>query len=327
MRRLIVAALIAVAALLSGCGTGFPSIQLGESRTLAAAASAAQERANRFSSGDYAGAWLLSSKQLHDAISQGDYVTYQQACASKLTRLPRTVIGVRMDGDNRAIVREEVMGFKNSMTMVYEDGSWVQAPSDFWIQNAGKSAYQIIAESKSAGRCASDEPLPPTITTASPTPSPTPTTPNQPPISWPDTTEVRADRPGDYAHLVAVRLARNDGFDRLVLEFAERVPSYTVGYRPLPARADGSGNEIPLPGASAVVYIALKPATADGWDGGGRTYFGPSKVTNGTAIVTEAKEAGDFESHLTWVVGLRAKVKFSVLVFAGPPRLVIDFQH
>ena len=74
-------------------------------------------------------------------------------------------------------------------------------------------------------------------------------------------------RPGGTAHLVTVRLARHDGYDRLVLEFADRVPGYTVGYRPLPAQADASGEEIPTPGASALIQLALTPATASGWVG------------------------------------------------------------
>jgi hypothetical protein len=45
------------------------------------------------------------------------------------------------------------------------------------------------------------------------------------------------------------------------------VPSYTVGYRPLPAQPDASGEEIPLAGASAVVQVSLNPATGDGWGG------------------------------------------------------------
>ena len=94
--------------------------------------------------------------------------------------------------------------------------------------------------------------------------------------------DVREVRSGDTAHLVEVRLAGNDGFDRLVLEFADRVPGYTVGYRPLPARADGSGDEIPLPGASATVKVALNPATGGGWSGDTRTYFGPSTVAANT---------------------------------------------
>ena len=69
------------------------------------------------------------------------------------------------------------MGFKNSSTMMYEDGKWAEAPSDFWIQNAGKPVAQIIAEDKAGGSCG-NEGLSPTVrsSTASPTPTPTPTT-------------------------------------------------------------------------------------------------------------------------------------------------------
>lgn len=167
--------------LTSGCGLKLPSVTSvsaqitgDEPRTLAAATKAAQERDNRYRSGDYAGAWLLSSKQLHDAISQTDYVKYAQTCTTALAKLPDTVSGVRMDGDDHAIVREEVMGFKNSITMVYEDGKWVMAPDDFWIQNAGKPVQQTINEQKAAGKCGAEAPSSPAPTT---TAEPTPATP------------------------------------------------------------------------------------------------------------------------------------------------------
>jgi hypothetical protein len=124
-----------------------------------------------------------------------------------------------------------------------------------------------------------------------------------------------------------VRLARHDEYDRFVLEFADRVPSYTVGYRPLPARADASGEEIPLPGASAAVEVSLNPATSKGWSGTERTYFGPSTLSADTTVITEAKAAGDFENVLTWVVGVRSVAPFAVAVFDGPPGLVIDVKH
>ncbi len=136
---------------------------------------------------------------------------------------------------------------------------------------------------------------------------------------------MREVRSGDTAHLVEVRLAGHDGFDRLVLEFADRVPGYTVGYRPPPAQADGSGAEIPLPGANAS-YMSRSPPQPVGMTTR-ETYFGSTTVTGGTASVTEVKAAGDFEAVLNWVAGLRAKVPFRVLVLDGPPRLVIDFQH
>ena len=105
------------------------------------------------------------------------------------------------------------------------------------------------------------------------------------------TADVSQAPTGNVAHLAAVRLAGQDGFDRLVLEFADRVPGYTVGYRPLPAHADASGAEIALPGASALLQLTLNPATAEG-GGGARSYFGPSEVRADTASISEAKAAG-----------------------------------
>jgi hypothetical protein len=138
------------------------------------------------------------------------------------------------------------------------------------------------------------------------------------------TADVHADPSAEMAHLTAVRLAGHDGFDRMVLEFADRVPGYTVGYRPLPAREDASGLEIPLPGAGAVLQISIIPATAAGWGGGPQTYSGPGDLSANTGSVTEFKSAGDFEAVLTWVAGVRMQQPFRVLVLDGPPRLVVD---
>ena len=85
------------------------------------------------------------------------------------------------------------------------------------------------------------------------------------------TADVSAEPLVDMAHLAAVRMAGHDGFDRMVLEFADHVPGYTVGYRPLPAREDASGFEIPLPGAGALLQMTLTRATAAGWGGGPQT--------------------------------------------------------
>ena len=78
----------------------------------------------------------------------------------------------------------------------------------------------------------------------------TPHPPATPPgLPGAGTADVSQAPTGNVAHLATGRLAGQDGFDRLVLEFADRVPGYTVGYRPLPAHADASGAEIALPGA------------------------------------------------------------------------------
>lgn len=141
------------------------------------------------------------------------------------------------------------------------------------------------------------------------------------------TADVQADPTGDMAHLAGVRLAGEDGYDRLVLAFTDRVPGYTIGYQPLPARQDASGFEIPLPGATTVLHLSLTPATAAGWGGGPPTYSGPGRLTADTRSVTEVKIAGDFEAVLTWVMGVRTQEPFRVQVLDGPPRLVVDVAH
>jgi hypothetical protein len=333
MRRQFVAVIVTLSMVVSACGLQLPDeidlpTQLtgNEPKTLEAATTAAQEVADRLTSGDFAGVWLMLSKQVRDNISQADYVTLQNACTK--TGLPARVTGVRLDSPTTAIVRWNadvpgLSGFKVTKTMVYEDGKWVEAPDPEYVQDyGGLNVEQIIAKRISTGHCSKS--TPPTSTAPS---SIAPPTISAPPLRMPATSDAHADRNGGTGHLVAVRLARNDGYDRIVLEFADQVPSYTVGYRPLPAHADASGDEIPLPGASALVQITLTGATGSGWSGDPQTYFGPSTVTGDTAVVTEAKAAGDFEAVLTWVVGLRSEVPFSVLVFAGPPRLAIDFVH
>jgi len=157
-----------------------------------------------------------------------------------------------------------------------------------------------------------------------------PATPARPatpaPLPYAGTSDIRVPRAG-AGHLSAVRLARQDGYDRLVLEFTDQVPGYTVGYRALPATADGSGADVPLPGATTFVAITLSPAAAHRDDTGAPTYTGPATVDGNTVQVTQARAAGDFEAVLNWVVGTRKKTPFRVLELTGPPRLVVDFQH
>lgn len=125
-----------------------------QAKTLEAATAAAQEDANRYSSGDIAGDWEMGSKQVHDGISKTDYVTLQETC--KDTGVPITVTGVRMEGPDTAIVRQEIKilgGFTQSLTMVYEEGQWVWTPSDKLTKELGKPIDQIIADEKADGNC------------------------------------------------------------------------------------------------------------------------------------------------------------------------------
>jgi hypothetical protein len=172
--------------------------------------------------------------------------------------------------------------------------------------------------------------IPSTETTAAPpaaiTPTAPPAPPKPPPLPGAGTADVGISRSGT-GHLTAVRLGNMGSYDRLVLEFKDQVPGYTIGYRPLPAKADGSGDDISLPGAKALVMVTMRSASGYDSDNSSPTYAGSNEVSGKSVQVTQAKAAGDFESVLTWAVGLKSKVPFKVTLMNNPPRLVIDFQH
>lgn len=162
LTRLLVAVYL-VAILTSACGIKQPDqislpteITGGDPKTLEAATAAAQESADRQASGDFAGVWLMMSKQVRDKISQADFVTLQNACPK--AGLPIHVTGVRMDSPDVAIVRMNVdmpvlSGFKFTQTMVYEDGKWARTPDPDHAQDYGLPVEQIIAKRKATGEC------------------------------------------------------------------------------------------------------------------------------------------------------------------------------
>ena len=122
-------------------------------KDLDAAIAAAQEKSDRHASGDFAGEWLLYTKDLRDHISQQAFVQYSKTCS--MTGLKINVAGGRMDGADRAIVRLEVLGVTKSFTWLYEDGAWYQEPTEFLTSNYGKSEEQLIAADRAEGQCKS----------------------------------------------------------------------------------------------------------------------------------------------------------------------------
>ena len=173
---------------------------------------------------------------------------------------------------------------------------------------------------------------PTTTTTTATTPTTTATTP-QPqgidPLTGASTRPVvvRASN-GSTALLRAVRAARNEGYDRIVFEFANALPGYDVRYVQPPVRQDGSGAVVQLKGAhllrvrmeNALDADLTKPSAPS-------TYDGPGRFDPATPEIAELVRTGGFEAVLTWVAGLRDRVDFRVTTLSGPPRLVVDVRN
>jgi hypothetical protein len=118
-----------------------------------AATAALQEKADRHASGDFAGEWLLFTKDMRDHLSQQTFVEYSEACSSPAAGLKITVGGGRLDGPGRAVLRQELLGVSKAATMLYEDGGWYKEPDEFLTSSYGKSSDEMIAADKAAGHC------------------------------------------------------------------------------------------------------------------------------------------------------------------------------
>ena len=140
--------------------------------------------------------------------------------------------------------------------------------------------------------------------------------------------EVNGAFPGSNvpAVLVAVRVGRNDGYDRVVFEFrpGDALPGYLVGYVPLPVRADPSDLPIEISGDHALV-VRMQAASRFDFDRDATlVYPGPSRLAGTGVAVSEVVLRGDFEALLSWVVGMRGARPFRVSTLGSPPRVVVD---
>ncbi len=133
-----------------------------------------------------------------------------------------------------------------------------------------------------------------------------------------------------YALMKGLAVGRHAGYDRVTFTFDNFVPGYVISYVDPPIKEDGSGKTVNVAG-SDYVQVLMQPAS--GFDlnsGEGKiVYKGPKRISGadaGTSVVKDVVRTGDFESVLTWTIGLADKVGYKVQKLESPPRLVIDFD-
>jgi hypothetical protein len=121
--------------------------------------------------------------------------------------------------------------------------------------------------------------------------------------------------------VTGVRVSEQAGYDRFVIQFDTRVPSYTIKRQAKPIFKTGaSGQSITLAGASGAL-VQVHSAT------GANTYKGSTDFVQPSYLVlNEARLAEDFEGYLAWGLGLSSPGCLRTFVLSGPPRLVVDFK-
>jgi len=163
-------------------------------------------------------------------------------------------------------------------------------------------------------------------TTAAPTPLPTvpPTGTDLGPFACVD--HSGGTNSGPAMQLIAVRVAHQTGFDRIVFEFAPQagatahIPAYTVS-RQASAKfvKDPSGMPVTMRGSSGLRIVFHGASGASSYNGS------RDQVVN-LPVVQEVEQLGDFEAVLSWGAGLSQASCIRTPELTNPTRLVIDLQ-
>lgn len=139
---------------------------------------------------------------------------------------------------------------------------------------------------------------------------------------------VTAPAPGKRAILTSVRVSGHaaEGYDRVVFEFREGQPGYTIAYAEGEVVQDGSGDTVAIEG-SHTLEVRLEDA-ADFDENGKSVFTGPRRIKDATtSVVLEAAHLSSFEGVVGWGIGTNAEQPFFVELLSNPTRLVIDIKR
>ncbi len=170
----------------------------------------------------------------------------------------------------------------------------------------------------------------PSVATAAPSAGPTEQPPADdptPPPGQPGSTGLSTGEPeGGPLTVTEVRVARQDGYDRVVFELAGDAggaPGWRVEYVDDP-RQDGSGEPVEVDGEA--VLVVLISGTGYPFDTG-REEATAATVPGDTEVVTDVELGAVFEGTYQAFVGLSAERPFRVTRLADPARIVVDVEH
>jgi len=185
----------------------------------------------------------------------------------------------------------------------------------------------LVSPSPSASRSPTPTAAPAATLTARPSaPSTSPASPGSSPAAA--CPRVTGGGSSNQAQLVAVRVAHQAGFDRLVFEFG---PSTAPGPFGMPAYiveaasslSGPSGQPVTIAG-SAIFGTRFQNASTIS-PSGTPSYTGSTDMKPSTPLIKQVRLVEDFERVLVWGTGLDHLACPKVSELAGPYRVVLDF--
>jgi hypothetical protein len=125
--------------------------------------------------------------------------------------------------------------------------------------------------------------------------------------------------------LQAMRAARHDTFDRIVLDFGTGpLPGYWIEYLRPPVTQCGSGDTVRIAGR-AWLKVQVTPAHAHTEEG--RPTVVERSLTPALPGLVELRLICDYEGYVDVVAGVEAAEPYRVMELADPARLVVDVRH
>lgn len=203
-----------------------------------------------------------------------------------------------------------------------------------------RPAALLLALSLTGLAACSDDPAPspassagglPSVGPASPSSVGSPSAPSAAPSAAPsfagDTETDTEDSSGAQLTVVAVRVARQAGFDRVVFELdgkQDGAPGWRVLYDDAPSQ-DGSGDPVAYDGETALSVTITGVGLP--FDTGIDEVSDDPALPGDLEVVEDVVLAGTFEGQFQAVIGVSGERPFTVRRLTGPPRVVVDVAH
>ncbi len=197
------------------------------------------------------------------------------------------------------------------------------------MEKAGATADTAAAPTGEEGRL-------PAFVNDSPvaTPAPAPAASDTPPPAQPQepagtgqwtASTSQVERRGGQSIVRGLRFARNDGFDRMVIDFGQGapIPGWNVEYLDRAERC-GSGDAVSVAGQGRL-RVRLRTAQAHD-DAGAPTVRQREMAFASMGVLRQMKMICDFEGDVEILLGVAKTSPYRVLELQNPSRLVIDVQ-
>jgi hypothetical protein len=167
-------------------------------------------------------------------------------------------------------------------------------------------------------------PSPATTPSPMPSPSPSPSPSQQPYICTADTVPQGTPKATPIAYVNDVRIAEHDadGYERIVIQFANGLPAEFVELTPRSSTTfteNASGKPITVKGSNGIL-VRIHGADMH------TSYSGKTDWVTGFKTLAEVRVLEDFEGVINLALGINGQACYRAQYFTDPARLVIDVQ-